>query len=61
MTLEWLPGHPVNGELREFNHLCPGQGCAIEAYLQRQADREWFAAFDEDEKRPWIQSEKACE
>jgi hypothetical protein len=32
-------GHRVNGIVIEFPHRCPGDGCAIAAFLHRQFQR----------------------
>lgn len=35
--LTWLAGHSSGGLVREFSHLCPGEGCVIAQWLFRPA------------------------
>ncbi len=57
--VEWLPGHVVNGTLREFYHLCPGAGCAIGNYLWWMENKRAYLARHEDISE--MQSESCSE
>lgn len=53
--MELVSGHTINGEKVKFPHSCPIWDCAIEAYLQRKADK---ALMDELSPKYWrIQAE----
>jgi hypothetical protein len=38
-------GHSVNGKRYHFPHRCPGAGCAIRGWLERQERRAAFAGL----------------
>jgi hypothetical protein len=43
--LVWVAGHRIEGKLYEFPHMCPGYGCAIAEYLERQMMRRMYEAL----------------
>lgn len=49
-TLPLALGHAVNGVLMEFPHLCPGEDCAIAAWLCDKLAREGYESLID--KRP---------
>lgn len=36
LVMHFVEGHVFHGRFRRFPHLCPGEACAIRAWLQKR-------------------------
>lgn len=39
---DFAGGHRIEGQIFEFPHLCPGEGCAVGEWLKQKHQREEY-------------------